>query len=125
MATSENPLQQVEPALAQRLDRVVQRRIPAGTARSLAWAALGDLERLVEGEGVVGDVLELVEPRRIGGPDGQRAPLEVEAGIGEDLGADDVGSGLPELRARGDEVRRSRPQQLDELQISRGAGKVE
>jgi hypothetical protein len=29
-----DPLQQVDPTLAQRLDRVVQRRIPAGTARS-------------------------------------------------------------------------------------------
>ena len=77
----------------------------AARLRSLAWTALGDLERLVEGEGVVGDVLELVEPGRIGGPDGQRAPLEIEARIGEDLGADDVGGGLAELRARGDEVR--------------------
>jgi len=33
--------------------------------------------------------------------------------------------GLSEPRARGDELRRSQPQQLDELQISGRAGKVE
>ena len=98
-------LQQVEPALAQRLQGVEHRGIPGGAGGVLAGAALADLHRLAEGEAVVRDVGELVEPGRVGGPDGKRAPLEVEARIGPHAGPGHVGLGQADLGARGDEVR--------------------
>jgi hypothetical protein len=101
-------LQEVEPALAQHLDRIEQRGVPGRTA-----------------DGVVREVLELVEARGIRRPERQRSPLEIEARIGEDLRARDLGLGLSELRPRSDEVRGTGPQQLDELDVCRGTGKVE
>ena len=69
--------------------------------------------------------MSLSRPGGLVGPRASVPHWKSKPRIGEDLGAGDFRVGLSEPRARGDELRRSRPEQLDELQISGRAGKVE
>ena len=110
-------LQEVEEALAEQLQGIERRRVPRRAKGTLPRSALPQLHQLAEGEGVVGDVGQLVEAGRIGGPDGEGAPLEVEARVGKELGAEDVGARLADAGARGDQVRRPGPEDRDEIRI--------
>jgi hypothetical protein len=118
-------LQEIQPALAEQLDQIQCGGLSGRLTRRLTGAALSQLHQLAQGEGVVGNIGQFVQAGGIGRAEGNRSPLEVEGGVGEQLRSGDVGGGQAQPGARGHQVRAVLPDDLSQLRLGRKPGEIE